>query len=155
MPDSAGGLISPIAGTSWKNNGGYDADSGLDIIVPKGTPARAAADGIVEYAEHGHTPWATPPDTPNSVRIRLHAPVVLHGITYSWIWYTHLSEIDSSIKDKFNVPIKAGAPVGKTGIGNKVEHLHFGVLVDQAQTQTMPWRDIATIIWGPQTQAMP
>ena len=50
-------LINPVPSSGWDNNGGYDSDSGLDIIVPVGTKCVSAADGIIEYAERGHTPW--------------------------------------------------------------------------------------------------
>lgn len=149
----------PIPATTWRECGGYDADSGLDIMVATGTACVAAADGVIEYAEHGHTPWGTVEnvgiDTPNSVRLRLAQPIVQDGVTYRWVWYTHLSAIDVSIRDKFEVPIRAGAPIGRTGVGNKVPHLHFGVLADREQTITMPWRQVATLIWGEKNGVAP
>lgn len=148
-------FTNPIPGASWKNNGGYDADSGLDILVDPGTSCVAAASGVVEYAEPGHTPWVedTDPNTPGfqgpwSVRIRLSSPVVVNGKKYPWIWYTHLQSVDPSIRNQFEVPISAGAPIGKTGVGNKVPHLHFGILADQAQNNTLRWQDVAHQIWG-------
>ena len=50
-------LTNPIPRTDWQNNGGYDEDTGLDIIIDAGTPCIVAADGEVIYAEQGHTPW--------------------------------------------------------------------------------------------------
>ena len=149
----------PIPSTTWQNCGGYDADSGLDIIVPVGTPVVSAADGVIEYAEHGHTPWGTVNnvgvDTPNSIRLRLAQPVVVDGVTYRWVWYTHLSEIDATIRDRFEVPVRAGQVLGKTGVGNRVPHLHFGVIADRQQNQTLGWRRIAELIWGPRDGVKP
>ena len=50
-------LNNPVPGSGWNENGGYDGDSGLDILVPANTPCICAADGVVEYAELGHTIW--------------------------------------------------------------------------------------------------
>jgi len=43
-------LTNPVPGSGWNENGGYDGDSGLDILVPANTPCVCAADGVVEYA---------------------------------------------------------------------------------------------------------
>jgi murein DD-endopeptidase MepM/ murein hydrolase activator NlpD len=148
-------LMNPVPGSGWNENGGYDGDSGLDILVPAGTPCICAADGVVEYAELGHTTWKEDTfygnntyDPPHSVRIRLDKPITSNGKTYYLIWYTHLYKVDPSILDKFDVPIQAGDPIGLTGIGNRVPHLHFGVIQDREQTVCMPHQDIAELIWG-------
>jgi murein DD-endopeptidase MepM/ murein hydrolase activator NlpD len=148
-------LINPVPGSDWSNNGGYDADSGLDILVPVGTRCVAAADGVVEYAELGHTPWWEDTnlatmifDPPHSVRIRLDTPLVEGGVTYSFIWYTHLYKVDPSILNRTNTLIRAGDSIGLTGIGNRVPHLHFGLVVDRPQTRWMKHGDIARLIWG-------
>jgi murein DD-endopeptidase MepM/ murein hydrolase activator NlpD len=148
-------LINPVPSSNWDNNGGYDSDSGLDILVPVGTKCVCAADGIVEYAERGHTPWFEDTnlstalfDPPHSVRIRLDNPLEVNGASYPFIWYTHLFKVDSSILNKFEVPIKAGDPVGLTGIGNRVPHLHFGIVFDRRQSKWVSHKDIAKLIWG-------
>jgi murein DD-endopeptidase MepM/ murein hydrolase activator NlpD len=148
-------LINPVPGSDWSNNGGYNADSGLDILVPVGTRCVAAADGVVEYAEVGHTPWWEDTnlatmifDPPYSVRIRLDAPHQEGGVTYNFIWYTHLYKVDPSILNGSNIPIKAGDTIGITGIGNRVPHLHFGLIADRSQTNWVQHSKIATIIWG-------
>ena len=148
-------LINPVPSSGWNENGGYDGDSGLDILVPAGTPCICAADGVVEYAEVGHTPWWEDTflgngifDPPHSVRVRLDEPITLNGTTYYFIWYTHLYKVDASILNKFEVPIEAGAPVGLTGIGNRVPHLHFGVIQDRPQNVCMSHQEIAALIWG-------
>lgn len=148
-------LINPVPSSGWDNNGGYDSDSGLDILVPVGTKCVCAADGIVEYAERGHTPWFEDTnlstalfDPPHSVRIRLDDPITVNGISYPFIWYTHLFKVDSSILNKFEVPIKAGDPVGLTGIGNRVPHLHFGIVFDRKQSKWVSHKDVARLIWG-------
>lgn len=148
-------LINPVPGSDWSNDGGYDADSGLDIIVPVGTLCVAASDGIVEYAEVGHTPWWEDTnlktmifDPPHSVRIRLNTPIIDSGVSYPFIWYTHLNKVDASILNRKNVPIKSGDPVGLTGIGNRVPHLHFGVVADRPQSRWMKHSSISKLIWG-------
>lgn len=148
-------LNNPVPGSGWNENGGYDGDSGLDILVPANTPCICAADGVVEYAELGHTIWWE--DTylgndafnpPHSIRIRLDEPIELNGETYYFIWYTHLYRVDPTILNKSEVPIKAGDPVGRTGIGNRVPHLHFGVIQDRPQNVCMSHQEIAELIWG-------
>ena len=155
-------LINPVPTSGWNENGGYDGDSGLDILVPANTPCVCAADGVIEYAELGHTPWYEDTfygngimDPPYSVRIRLDEPIELNGETYYYIWYTHLYKVDSSILNKEEVPIKAGDPVGKTGIGNRVPHLHFGVIQDRPQNVCMSHQEIAELIWGSGTTQHP
>jgi murein DD-endopeptidase MepM/ murein hydrolase activator NlpD len=147
-------LINPVPTSGWDNNGGYEGDSGLDILVPAGTPCVCAADGTVIYAEAGHTPWYEDTfygnqgfDPPFSVLIKLDEPIEGDDDTYYFIWYTHLYKVDSSILNKEGVPIEAGAPVGLTGIGNRVPHLHFGVVKDRPQTVCMPHQEIAHLIW--------
>jgi murein DD-endopeptidase MepM/ murein hydrolase activator NlpD len=148
-------LVNPVPTSGWNNNGGYDSDSGLDILVPVGTKCVCAADGIVEYAERGHTPWFEDTnlstalfDPPHSVRIRLDDPIQVNGISYPFIWYTHLFKVDSTILNKFEVPIRAGDPIGSTGIGNRVPHLHFGIVFDRRQSKWISHKDVAKLIWG-------
>lgn len=148
-------LINPVPKSDWENNGGYAGDSGLDILVPANTPCVCAADGTVIYAEAGHTPWWEDTfygnqgfDPPHSVLIKLDAPIEGEEDTYYFIWYTHLYKVDPSILDQSEIPIKAGAPVGRTGIGNRVPHLHFGVVKDRPQTACMPHQEIANLIWN-------
>jgi len=142
-------IINPVPGTTRKNNGGYDSDTGLDILVPFGSPVVAAADGEIIYSERGHTPWVNPPDTPFSILIRLKKPFKYEGVTYYAIWYTHLSELKRLVKDGAKpVQIKQGAVIGKTGCGNRVPHLHFGIVKNRQQTAFLGHQEIAKIIWG-------
>lgn len=142
-------IRNPIPGTTRaRNDGGYDADTGLDILVPFGTACYAAADGRIVYSEPGHTPWTTPPDTPNSVLVELAQPFTYQGYQVNYAWYTHLSSLSQQVPDGSEpVPIRAGDLVGHTGIGNRVPHLHFGLVEDRAQTHTMPQELIAQLIW--------
>ncbi len=150
-------LINPVPTSTIKNNGTYRGDSGIDILVPKGTPVVAAADGVIIYSENGHTPWGTKKyigiDTPGSILIRLDKPFE-HPTSkssnkiYPYIWYTHLSGLAHNFPPKWNVTkemcdgtgesieriVKAGDYLGKTGLGNRVPHLHFGVPVDFSQS---------------------
>lgn len=127
---SASKLILPIHGVE----AGYESDTGLDIAAPVGTECYAAANGKIVYSEYGHTKWRTPPDTPNSILIELDEPFVFEGKLCKYIWYTHLSEVKYQVKDG-STPrrVTAGEVIGKSGLGNKNAHLHFGVLVDRAQ----------------------
>lgn len=155
-------LTNPVPGSDWSNNGGYEADSGLDILVETGTACVAAADGVIEYAEDGHTPWIEDTDLqkpgfqgPKSVRIRLNEPVQQGGRIYRWVWYTHLTEVEPHFFNRHEVPVRAGELIGKSGIGNKVPHLHFGVIADREQNVTMGWQGVAELIWGPKAGKKP
>lgn len=150
-------LINPVPGTTRANNGGYPADSGLDILCPVGTLVVAAADGVLEYAEHGHTPWMEDTDLakpgiqyPYSIRLRLDTPIVLNGRKYPWLWYTHMTRLAPGIEDADELRVTAGQPLGYSGIGNTVPHLHFGVIADRQQEITMPFQQIAALIWDKQ-----
>lgn len=159
-------LTNPVPGSDWQNDGGYDEDTGLDIIVDAGTQCIAAAAGEVIYAEQGHTPWIEDVDLdtpefqrPHSVLIKLDNPITYAGKDFSFIWYTHLQSVDSAIAkadgDSRTVKVKAGDPIGRTGIGNKVEHLHFGIVVDRPQDDWIPHQEIAKLIWGDRNPAHP
>lgn len=136
--------------TRAKNNGGYDADSGLDILVPTGTPCLAVADGRIIYSERGHTPWVNPPDTPHSVLLQLDEPFEYRGHKVNFAWYTHLSRLAYSVPDGTEpLVVKAGQVLGWSGVGNKVPHLHLGLISNRAQEegQTMPFPLVAELIW--------
>ncbi|MCL2423530.1 MAG: peptidase inhibitor family I36 protein [Micrococcales bacterium] len=117
------GLYRPISGTDIGNAG----DSGLDISAPKGTPVYAVADATINYAEYGHTPWTTPPDTPYSIGMTLDTPVVVNGVEYRYVFYTHLSSLDINKKDGSStvVRVKKGQLIGRSGLGRAVPHLHI------------------------------
>lgn len=126
------GLINPVP--SGGRMGGYRGDSGLDILAPPGTPVVAAGSGTIVYSERGHTPWVNGRDTPNSILIELDQPFVHKGVSYPYIWYTHMRDLF------YNVPsggtgqrIEQGTPLGTVGYGNQVPHLHFGVVQDLPQ----------------------
>jgi murein DD-endopeptidase MepM/ murein hydrolase activator NlpD len=134
---ASGRLIVPVPGATAKNSGAYPADTGLDIIVPVGSPVVAAGSGKIVYSEHGHTPWVNPPDTPNSILIRLDTPFVYQGRMYPFTWYTHLSRLRFSVPDD-GPHVAQGETIGWTGTGNRVPHLHFGVVYDRPQTVYVP-----------------
>lgn len=125
----------PILGLKKEQIKYYDGDSGVDIHVPKGTQVVAADDMYIVYSEPGHTPWDTPPDTANSILGRLVNPVKINGISYYYVWYTHLSKLSRIVPDgsSYNWIARKGEVIGETGIGNLVPHLHFGVLVSRGQ----------------------
>jgi len=129
-------LINPVPGsTKEKNSRPYATDSGVDIHVPVGTKVVAAADGYILYSEYGHTRWTTPPDTPYSILILLKKPITIKGKTYKYLWYTHMKTLTINKEDDGSRgrEVKAGEILGTSGCGNKVPHLHFGLLINRAQ----------------------
>ena len=111
--------------------GGWYGDTGLDIAGNR-LPVFAIASGILEYSERGHTLWMDPPDTPFSVRIALDEPIAWKGHRVTHVYYTHLSRLSyeqaEASSEKHHV--EAGEQIGVSGIGNRVPHLHLGVLLD-------------------------
>jgi len=107
----------------------YDGDIGTDIGVPVGTPIVAVGDGSIIYAEYGHTPWKTPPDTPYSVKIKLDEPIRRGGKLYPYVFYTHLQRVEPRAKGS---RVKVNEIVGWSGIGNRVPHLHISFSQDKA-----------------------
>jgi murein DD-endopeptidase MepM/ murein hydrolase activator NlpD len=118
--------------------GGWDGDTGLDIAASF-RPVYAVAAGTLEYSERGHTLWQTGRDTPNSVRLRLDAPIPWkdrHGrerhITH--VYYTHMSALERTVAegaDSATKPhVSGGERLGVSGRGNGVPHLHLGLLLD-------------------------
>lgn len=144
VPADKGRLIVPVPGATASNNGAYAADTGLDILVPFGSPVVAAGAGTIIYSEPGHTPWNQPPDTANSILIELDTPFVYQGRQYPYSWYTHLSRLRYSVPDGAGGQrVTQGETIGWTGIGNRVPHLHFGVVWDRPQTVFVPPLELA------------
>lgn len=151
-------ILNPIPGsTREKNDGGYPADSGLDILVPVGTPCVACADGELVYSEPGHTPWIEDTNLdlpgfqgPSSVLLRLARPFQAHGLKVRYAWYTHLTRVEHQVSDGDSPrPVRAGDVIGWTGIGNRVPHLHFGLLSARSQRQGefLTDRQVAELVW--------
>lgn len=127
-------LLLPLAGMVPSQVRNYAADTGMDVHVPVGTPVQAVADGTLVYSERGHTPWTTPPDTPNSILLKLDRPFAFKGKTWRYAWYTHLGDLAYQVPDGgAGRRVAAGTRLGTTGRGNSVAHLHFGILTDRAQ----------------------
>jgi murein DD-endopeptidase MepM/ murein hydrolase activator NlpD len=128
-------LFSPLPGGYL---GGWAGDTGLDIAASY-RPVYALAAGTLEYSESGHTLWRSGRDTPNSVRLRLDAPIpwkdargTEHFVTH--VYYTHLSALErvvSEASDPQTKPhVNGGDRIGVSGRGNGVLHLHLGLLLD-------------------------
>lgn len=139
-------FVSPVKNLSgypsW--NGYYAADSGADIIVPIGTEIRAIADGRIIYSERGHTVWGTTVnagiDTPYSILVKLNEPYTYNGRTYYYYWMTHLAELYINVPDGGATrPVLAGDVLGKSGQGNKVPHLHLGLIINRQQASEADW----------------
>lgn len=157
-------ILSPIPGsTREKNDGGYAADTGLDLLVPPGTPCIACADGELVYSEAGHTPWIedTNPDIPglqgpHSILLRLARPFESGGLLVRFAWYTHLTKVAYAVPDGgLPRPVRAGEILGWTGIGNRVPHLHFGLLSARSQQdgEFLSDRQVADLVWPPRPPA--
>jgi len=121
-------LFSPIPGGIL---GGWNGDTGLDVSASF-RPVHAIAAGTLDYSESGHTLWKRGKDTPNSVRLKLDAPIPWkeHRITH--VYYTHLSALETVQKedDASKKHVEGGDKLGVSGIGNGVPHLHIGLLLD-------------------------
>ena len=134
---SSGDLHFPIKGTSasqWKTYGAAGRHRGIDIHVPAGTPAYAIADGTLVYSERGHTTWTKPPDTPNSILLKFDKPIKNKGKTYYFAWYTHMKSLALHVPDgSGGRHVSKGTNLGTVGLGNKVPHLHFGILIARPQ----------------------
>ncbi len=146
-------LVNPIQGsTRQKNNMAYSADSGADIGCAVGTPVVAAAPGTVLYSEWGHTIWGTTKnpgvDTPFSILIELDRPLVVNGKSYYYHWYTHLKALRFSVPDdgRTGPHVEAGTLLGYSGVGNRVPHLHFGILSDRRQRGPSDWLAPAKVV---------
>jgi hypothetical protein len=112
--------------------GGWAGDTGLDIAGNR-LRVYAIAAGTLDYSERGHTLWTDPPDTPFSVRLALDEPIAwkgAHSVTH--VYYTHLSKlaVDQPEGSPVRRHVAAGEPIGVSGIGNHVAHLHLGLLLD-------------------------
>ncbi len=115
LTSTYGPRISPTYGTA-------DFHTGQDFAAPAGTPARAAARGVVVFADWGGSYG-------NLVRIR-HANDVE-------TWYAHLSAIDVAAGEV----VENGEAVGKVGsTGNSTgPHLHLEVRVNDEPVDPLPW----------------
>ncbi len=111
--------------------GGWNGDTGLDVSADH-RPVHALAAGTLDYSERGHTPWTRGKDTPNSVRLKLDAPLAWNGRRVTHVYYTHLSSLATVQHegDAERKHVEAGELLGVSGIGNGVPHLHIGLLLD-------------------------
>jgi hypothetical protein len=126
-------LRSPIPGGIL---GGWSGDTGLDVSASF-RPVHAIASGTLDYSEPGHTRWTGGKDTPNSVRLKLDAPIVWKNRRITHVYYTHLSHLETVQAEGAASPkhVEAGELLGVSGIGNGVPHLHVGLLLDDRVEQ--------------------
>jgi murein DD-endopeptidase MepM/ murein hydrolase activator NlpD len=126
-------LRSPMPG-GWI--GGWYGDTGVDI-AGRYLPVYAIAAGVLEYSEHGHTLWTDKGDTANSIRIRLDTPIPLGAHRVTHVYYTHLSALVTLQPEssKTRKHVVAGERIATSGIGNRVPHLHLGLLLDDQVEQ--------------------
>jgi murein DD-endopeptidase MepM/ murein hydrolase activator NlpD len=107
------------------DNGTRPVHHGLDLLNELGTPALAAADGIVFYAGEDKMPLFGPqPDFYGNVIVIDHQ---FHDATGQAIYslYGHLSEIEVKKGQK----VKVGQEIGKVGSAGVAtgSHLHFEI----------------------------
>ena len=151
------GLVNPTPNTNiLENKGGYAADTGLDIIGKVGDPIVSPVDGILEYAERGHTVQMGQDSDPTkpgiqdqlSFRIRLNKPFTFDGKKVNFVYGTHLATLDAGVANKFDIPIKAGQRLGTMGVANNVPHLHIGFVEDRAQTGFLNFKEVRRLLSG-------
>ena len=151
------GLVNPTPNTNiLENKGGYAADTGLDIIGKVGDPIVSPVDGILEYAERGHTAQMGQDSDPTkpgiqdqlSFRIRLNKPFTFDGKKVNFVYGTHLATLDAGVANKFDIPIKAGQRLGTMGVANNVPHLHIGSVEDRAQTGFLNFKEVRRLLSG-------
>ena len=132
-------MITPIKNIIEKDcHSWYMEDTGMDVACPVGTSIRAVADGVLIYEEFGHTKWGTTDnigiDTPGCALLKLNTPQYINRMIYPLVWYCHMSKENYHIIDgSIGMKVKMGQEIGKSGIGNKVPHLHFGILTNRQQ----------------------
>jgi murein DD-endopeptidase MepM/ murein hydrolase activator NlpD len=95
----------------------------------------AVGSGKIVYSEQGHTPWGTKKnvgvDTPGSVLLELDKAIEVAGQKYKYAWYTHLSQLANDVKSgSVGKRVNQGDILGKTGLGNRNAHLHFGLITE-------------------------
>ena len=151
------GLVNPTPNTNiLENKGGYAADTGLDIIGKVGDPIVSPVDGILEYAERGHTAQMGQDSDPTkpgiqdqlSFRIRLNKPFIFEGKKVNFVYGTHLATLDTGVANRSGIPIKAGQRLGTMGVANKVPHLHIGFVEDRAQTGFLDFKEVRRLLSG-------
>ena len=151
------GLVNPTPKTNiLENKGGYATDTGLDIIGKVGDPIVSPVDGVLEYAERGHTRQMGQDSDPTkpgiqdqlSFRIRLNKPFTFEGKKVNFVYGTHLSTLDPAVANKFGIPIKAGQKLGTMGVANNVPHLHIGFIEDRAQTRFLDFKEVRRLLSG-------
>jgi murein DD-endopeptidase MepM/ murein hydrolase activator NlpD len=127
------GLSNPMPGGFMA---GYRADTGLDI-AGMSLPVFAIADGVVEYAEAGHTLWTGPGDTDLAIRIRLDQPIAFGERKVTHAWYAHMGELafEQPQTAKQRRHVKAGDYLGTNGRANGMWHLHLGLLLNGDTSQ--------------------
>ena len=151
------GLVNPTPNTNiLENKGGYAADTGLDIIGKVGDPIVSPVDGILEYAERGHTVQMGQDSDPTkpgiqdqlSFRIRLNKPFIFEGKKVNFVYGTHLATLDTGVANRSGIPIKAGQRLGTMGVANNVPHLHIGFVEDRAQTGYLNFKEVRSLLSG-------
>lgn len=143
----------PISQEFGSNPGGVNPSgghTGMDAALPVGTPLRAPADGVVEWADWATTDWGT--DNPwlltNGGGICL---VINAGDGQPNFIMAHLSRTDLNVGDR----VKQGDIVaysGNTGKWTTGPHSHFEVMLDGYNLRSNVYgrwnpRDVCTAYW--------
>jgi murein DD-endopeptidase MepM/ murein hydrolase activator NlpD len=101
---------------------GFRFHSGIDIVVPGGTPVRAAAEGKVAYAGWAPGGWGK--------------LVIVDHASGTRSMYAHLSTIGVKVDEA----VVAGSRVGRVGATGEARgpHLHFEVRIRGASVDPLP-----------------
>lgn len=133
-----GRMVTPAAQIRELSSGfgqrGGRLHSGIDLTGPRGTPIRAAADGVVVWAGRYYAYG-------NMVDIRHRDGTVTR--------YGHMASIARGIRP--GEPVRAGATLGAMGATGRASgvHLHFEVRVDGAAVDPRPWLALASCEGAP------
>ncbi len=113
-------VLGPIG--SWFGPRGFRFHSGIDIVAPRGTPVRAAAEGKVAYAGWAPGGWGN--------------LVIVDHASGTRSMYAHLSAVGVKVGEA----VVAGSRVGRVGATGEAmgPHLHFEVRVRGASVDPLP-----------------
>ena len=128
-------LIVPVPGTTRVNNHSYALDSGVDLLVPAGSPVVAAAAGVVVRS------------TADSVWLALDEALQYGKAVYPLLCYRHLSRVDCWPR----LHVQQGALLGTSGVrpGGRVPYLHLGIVSDFQETDYVrPFQLAALFGWA-------
>jgi murein DD-endopeptidase MepM/ murein hydrolase activator NlpD len=109
------------------HNVGYDSHTGIDWIMPEGTPLLAMSDGLVIFAGETEPSYCVLEDNVSStIAVAIRHPAS-NGETYT-SHYVHMNRVDVAVGDSVTTGQQVGLS-GATGcLGKgKIPHLHMNI----------------------------